>query len=370
MTRMRGNVYSILSLALNSTVAIAASDTTPQRAWFDAEIAASERIPDLAGWSIAYVEKIYPNLTHEEAEALRSQIANKPDHPRIADLETYDQYVESREPYSIHLRLFSGGEGRWRWCLSYPDSYWDTAICPQGAWLLTAKSIRVFTPDDPASHAAKKRLSMLIPQISRFLHGGLGIAKTSNLQFARFESLSNGRWRAIGTLADKPSTSYAHVFEGRWDQALGRGFVEVATVYHNGYPGPIVERERYSDWKYSDDTERWIAHRIERHDHRGMLGRTFEVESIAANPLPLEQLIAVPEMNGNDAIRGPLKVAEVADLRTSQYTALDEDGAFTHGFITPADGTPPTSAWRLAGWGTLATLPVAVLFVARKRMTR
>ncbi|MCC6428457.1 MAG: hypothetical protein IT435_16765 [Phycisphaerales bacterium] len=346
-----------------------ASATSRLHEWFDREIAQAQRIPDLSGWSLVYVQRVYPTLNQQEANALRSQIANKPDHPRLDELETYDDFARTKQPAIMHFSFYSGGEGRWRSCLSHTDAYWDTVMSPDGAWQLSAQSLEIFPADDPASSPATKRRSILIPQISRFLYGGLGIAATSNLTFTGFELLPGDKWRAIGRLADNAISPYAHVFEGTWDSARNRGFVERATVYHQGYPGPAVEHERYAGWEYSQDMERWLAHRIERFNSANRLVRTFEIESVRKNPAPLEQIIQVPRMDGRDVVRGELRVLQIADHRTKSYIKKNEDGSLTYGFIT-ASRAAAASWWKWIGWATLAVIGVITLFVARRKLGR
>lgn len=273
------------------------------REWFDREVEALRTVSDLDGMNIYYTEEILPVLTEEELRSLRENVADKPDHPGRETVMQYDRYVTTGRGHIVSMQVFSAGDSRWRWCVSHPGEYWDSAMTGKGSWSLSSKVGTFHPPGDPASAAAAQHASMLIPHVLRPLHGGLGVFRTANLGIRRFDVQADGSWRVIASISDKPDSSYYHTFKGRWDAQAGRGFVEESEIRHGGTQGPVVEHETYESWTHSADLGRCIASRGRRFDERDRHSRTYQPVSVSKNPVGIDEILRSPTIDGTDPVR-------------------------------------------------------------------
>ncbi|HRJ48995.1 MAG: hypothetical protein KF787_06565 [Phycisphaeraceae bacterium] len=339
------------------------------REWFDREVESSRTVPDLNGMNITYTEEILPVIAGEEVRSLRESVADKPDHPGRDTLVLYDLYTRTGRGYVVSMRLFSAGDSLWRWCVSHPNEFWDSAMSARGSWTLTSRSASIHPPGDSASGAVVQHASMLIPHVSRLLHGGLGVYRTGGLETREFSVQANGSWRAVASIAGKPDSGYLHSFAGRRDTQAKRGFVEESSIRHSGPRSPVVERQTYESWTYSADLDRWIAHQCRRFDERGRHSRTFQLIAVSRNPVGMDELVHPPGIDTTDPIRGELRLEEVLDHRSSGYARREPDGSIDRGSIVRRSDEP-ISPWKWAGWITIGILLAGVLVLIARGKAR
>lgn len=335
------------------------------KAWLEREWVESQSVPDLRGYVLRYVHEIHATLTAEEAAELRRRIVDKPDHPDHETLRFYDRCATSGRPYTIERTLFSGGDDRWRWS-RLNDGALDETMSEQAAWMWFDGRLEISAPDDrsTAGRIAVTRVSTLLPEVSRFFSGGMGVARTANLVIDQARLMAADRWTVTATVMGHPTSGYVHVFEGTWSDDKGRGFVDRALIYHNGLQRPAANTDLVSGWKYEPEMDRWIAHTIETLNNQGRRERVYRVTSIVPNPAPLADLLRIPSPDRPDPIHGAIAITSLVDHRTGRVSIEGSDGRKFEGRVVN-DSTQSTP-WKYIGWGVLAVIAVGVLLYVRR----
>ncbi|MCL4740593.1 MAG: hypothetical protein KJZ54_00155 [Phycisphaerales bacterium] len=341
------------------------------RAWEEAQTLPS--IPDASlRWRVE--DRYVP--TQAELDALRNEVAGRPDHPKRPQLNIYERRLRDG-PDVVHYELWLDGETRWRLNTNFPPGfldggYIDTAWAPGSAWKLAPRGLTIAesSPETESAQTLLSSRSTFTSHVSRLLDGGMGVARTMRLTERAEPVLDGTRWSVVASSEPIASGVRRRVrFSGVWDRDADRGFVRAAEVIES--PSNSQARWDIDSWIYDDTLGRHVATTI-RYRADGVDQRiVFE----GAGVIPkggFDALTRTPRPGETDPIRGRVDPPAVRDHTRGTTLLRDEEGRLRQ--VEVAGESPSTKAegglWRGIGVAALvATLLVmGVLWLARRRI--
>ncbi len=347
--------------------------------WIASEVSSCAGLPVLGDHSISWRVEQWWVPTLAELNLLRSEVANKPDHPRKADLEQYDNALR-KTPTTKKYRLWSKGPGKWRLCMNWgrlgdTEQYWDKTLTDQVAWTLLQSQLEVADPREPSRpgmnlHMIERSFGS---DIEEFFSGRMCSVARSKYEFGR-PLVESMRWsvsaaRGGGTAG---SQRIEVSFSGRWEPEHQRGFVEQIRVVRNDLqPDSVGERTVFSDWRQVGEVDRWISHRVERFRGDGSLDRVLVFERVhTGSPGEFDDVTRVPPIDGQDAIRGKSEFRFVTDHRSGAQSAVDEQRREVAQAAIPGKPASASSAWnRWIGRSVTGVLVLCLVGVVIRRYT-
>lgn len=235
-----------------------------------------------------------------ELTALRDAVSGRPDHPQRTDLEAYERRIAGGGDTTVYTIAY-GGPGRWRVSRSieYDDQlpYWDTAAHDGIAWGLTAAQLTVVEADAEGRvnrNYVDRGLETIASAWTRFAFGNFafGWFSESEPELVEFDG---ERWvaRAVnraGVIGE---------WRGRWDESLGRGFVESVEFVGRTDGEPTSGSEWvFGDWRYWEQTDAWLATRVERTSQSRPHSSYSLLEVAPVSDRELSELCALPDLAG------------------------------------------------------------------------
>lgn len=342
----------VLAMTIGAFSLPAPAATSPDavRAWLNEEWARAQELPHFDGFSIAW--RLLDHTTHSEEEIarLRDEVQGKPHHPMRTVLELIDERARTGRPsVTGEFRLFLAGEA-WRFCESLPNGeYIDRARTPTQPRQLSSKSLVLFDPRDAGvqGRSVDGQEFTFMPMVGELLFGALNLGRISRISLQP-PRIDGNRWRAIArsAAAPNPSAVFAVEYAGRWDDDLGRGFVDEFTIIeHGSRPEVVGERRLFRDWAFHPIARMWIAARSDRYLASGKLSRTLEL--ISVDPLPpggFAAIAAPPAVDGTDPIRGAVTFTSVVDHREGSFSHREPvSGTWSGSSLL---GTPVSASWQ------------------------
>lgn len=369
----------VLAMTIGAFSLPAPAATSPDavRAWLNEEWARAQELPHFDGFSIAW--RLLEHTTHSEEEIarLRDEVQGKPHHPMRTVLELIDERARTGRPsVTGEFRLFLAGEA-WRFCESLPNGeYIDRARTPTQPWQLSSRSLVLFDPRDAGvqGRSVDGQEFTFMPMVGELLFGALNLGRISRISLQP-PRIDGNRWRAIArsAAAPGPKAVFAVEYAGRWNDDLGRGFVDEFTIIeHGSRPEVVGERRLFRDWAFHPIARMWIAARSDRYLASGKLTRTLEL--ISVDPLPpggFAAIAAPPAVNGADPIRGSFTFTSIVDHRESSFSQREPDtGSWQHSSLPTPPRASPGGWLRILGWSVLvaASALLAFLIVRRRRI--
>lgn len=357
----RWRLFTAVLFAASSTVAVGQIDVSPQHveAWLKRELQAAAAIPAWPGFSIRWRSEDPLTLSPKDIDALRSEVAGKPEHPRRHELEAAERMLRTGAPYVMRFELFSTPEGAWRFNSTYVDAktFTDVTLTNGTAWKLSPMAIELF--GDAPSADRRRSLAgeryVFVPMLASLLYGSLDRAAFSKLEIGDLR-IDGSRWSA--TASRRSGTPLVLGYEGRWDPQAGRGFVERYTIVRNP-SAPTFEGtgERFEEWEFHPEPGVWAAKRAVLTKPGGEVWRVHVFEGFA--PLPAgghDAVFAAPSPGGADVVRGPIPTnVEVGDHARAVVTRMNEQGQLTE---APLPGARESARW---GWNTVGLSLLALL---------
>lgn len=263
-----------------------------------------------------------------QLETMRRAVAGKPDHPDRASLMLYDRRVRGDKDEAVR-QLWCHGDGQWR--LSYDfqsnnlstgeviTSFSDTTVLPDRHWRITPDQLLIEPPDVSARSEIGgliRSRSDFVLEVGYFANGGMTGAHQSGTALG--EVVVNGnRWSVIATRTQSQAgKSYQLRFDGRWDEAQSRGFVERMEIVTNDYKPQVVGTAwTFSDWRVDAVSDKAFAWKVEEFRPGGILDSRFVIEHFAVEPgKSFEEVTRTPEVAGVDPVRGKVTFSTIQDL--------------------------------------------------------
>lgn len=262
------------------------------------------------------------------------------------------------------------GDGLWRFnrdILHRAGDIADYGANAKEVWVLSPPNLILTTNGAPRS--PERDYSVLgdesLRNLATMLSGGL-----SNVWDAKavlkYESLSDGRWRA-GGIKQRGNFELRWEAHGREPGAPGQaGTVEsvISTGFLNGQQrGSMTYKSE--DWR-TWDGGRWAATTVIETDSGSGIVRRFQLLDLKdAKQADLLSITKTPGLDGKDAVRGTVLLSGLDDFRSREVAHLraDEQGTFVE--VTPKQ--VKSNAWlRYAGWCLLAVLVIVFIIVKRR----
>lgn len=333
------------------------------RAWFEAEFARAgeaDLTSFLRGREFRYrVEWHTAAASSAEMEKWRSEIKGRPDHPSRQRLEEAERYFREG-PLTQEITVWYHSRGRWRYSKSSEvEGWWEVAADDGTAWSWVERQLTVVGSQPPAGADYASTESAFLNDIKLLFYAGVNFGQHTGVRPDEVR-VSGDRWTVLTTMGDGPDLAYE--FEGWWDEAVGRGFVErVRTLASREHPEWVGNTVIFSDWQRDTGLEYPIAGRAEKRPANGRLEKV--VVFVSAERFDMEsfdQLVAVPSLDSSDPIRGPLQVRTIYDHRPNRQikTALDPSGEARS---IPLPGRAETRWVRYVGWAVLALLAAGLV---------
>ncbi len=343
-------------------IGMQANPTEPQvRAWLAEECGRAERMDLPENLAIGWTYEDRCVLTAQELASLRSEVGDKPFHPRRPELEKVERQLRDGKTLT-HLLLIRIGQDRWRFGMEYPGQLvMDTTYGSRESWQRMNDTLKVFDPSAVETGRTpdtnpKSQEFVFRPDLEAVFFGKFGSTKSSGLDLKNL-TVDKLTWRA--TFASPDPSVLEWVYDGIWSLEHDRGFVESQIILKHPDAHWVGHVERFGDWKRLGDSGPWAAHTVRRLDAKNREWRRIvAVEQVGLTADELTAALAIPKAGVSDPIRGEPRIARVLDYRRGVDDRLDPDsGAISASHSLP--GLPlkqPVDRSRVLGWGVLALL--------------
>ncbi len=340
------------------------------RAWEEAQA-----LPSIDGASLRWrvEDRFVPPPA--ELDALRREVAGKPDHPKRPHLNIYERRLRDG-PDVVHYELWLDGNDRWRLNTNFPPGfldggYIDTAWAPGRAWKLAPRGLTIAEPE-PQTASAQTLLSSrstFSAHVSKLLDGGMGVAGSMRLSHRAEPTLQGLHWSFIASSEPTATGVRRRVrYSGDWDPDMGRGFVRSVEVVES--PSSTRPSWQIDSWIYDSTLQRHVASLV-RYRAAGV-DQQIVFEGAGAIPNGgMDALTRIPSPGGTDPIRGRVDPPAVRDHRSGATLIRDEEGRLRQVEVA-GESLPLTSRgapWRAIGVIALVAtiLTMGVLWWARRR---
>lgn len=375
-----GGVASLVHVGM-ATIAMLVAHPTRQpegsgdlaarvQTWVDEEWERSQRLPELPGASLRWrIEDRYVP-TASELEAIRREVANRPDHPDRELLARSERRL-ANGPDICRYELWLREPDAWRVCKDLPGGFWDTTLAGGSAWMLSTKALSLGDPveDKRSGGAYVSERSGFSTDVSCLITGGFGLGGVKGAERSACE-LNGDRWEFTATTPASTKGSEPRIvrFVGHWDGEVGRWFTILAEVVGDS---PPTQRSRweFQDWQWNEPHQRYVAGTVRFVSKQ--LDRLIVFEGSRPEPDGgFDALTRVPEEGGVDVLRGEVRPPIIQDRRSGLTRTRQPDGSWTETRMERSGGETDRagSAWRWVGLGALLVLAAigAVLWRAKR----
>lgn len=298
-----------------------------------------------------------------QLDAMRRAVTGKPDHPDRMFLMNYERRVRG-ERDEIGRQLWCRGDGNWRhnadlqivdqFTSQAKPTYIDTTVLPDRHWQLGADTLLVEPPDiSPKSEigGVTNVRADFATELGWLFTGGLANARQSKTTLG--EVTTNGpKWSVVASNAvSAAGKEYRVRFDGRWDQAQSRGFIERGEIVAHQYkPEAVGTAWVLSDWRTDPATGKAIAWKVEKFKPGNILDERYVVDHFSAEAgKSFEEVTRTPPPEGNDALRGKLAFDSIMDLnkgvRIDLKTQTEQPLPFQPRRLTPETGKINWLVW-------------------------
>jgi hypothetical protein len=336
--------------------AASATDAARVEKWRDAAWRDSTRLPSLRGGFACHIEYLLVP-PDDELNQLRAEVPGKPEHPRKAELEQFEERLRGT-PTIQRFVVYSAGDDRWRCCLDLGGVWIDSAVNRGLGWTLSRDDLNIFSLADDRQEGRDPRSerNLFATPLSRLMDGGFGECARGGLLPGPME-VRGDRWTfraATPPLSEGAAPAFQVVFSGRWDEGLERGFVDelnmmMEPIYRDGFGSSI----RFANWQVDPELGVWIAGSVESRFPDGRLDARYVFDGAAAiGEGGIDAILALPTPGSVDPVRGPATFRSIFDHRDASVKILRDGVPVPAGTINPAPGASSTrDRWlRPVGW--------------------
>lgn len=344
------------------------------RAWLDAEAQRADRLDFPSPFAVRWTYENFCVLTPESLAALRSEVRDKPFHPRRSELEEAERQLRDGKSVT-HMMWLRDRQGRWRFGIEYPGRVVQDTVCgPRDSWQMVNGTLKIFdhsvvgTRQDPAQNPLAEE-HVFAPDLDAIFFGKLGSTRSSRLALTALH-VDRMRWTAVFASA---SGAVEWQYSGRWSVDENRPFVESRRILKHPSPDWVGHVELFQDWKPFGDSTTWAASVVRRLDSDGReWRRVTSVEPMGLSPEEIEQAMRAPSHEAPDPIRGTAGITRRLDFRSRLDERVDaESGHVSATFTLPgASERQGIDKRRLLGWVVLASIAMmaAALHIRRLRV--
>jgi hypothetical protein len=358
------SVFGLCALLCRAAPADEASDV---RAWLEAEFERSRAHITLGDVRLDFRRVWPPLLSDAELEAMERRVEGRPDHPdrRVLEEERRRRAGEAYEDFSV----WYPSEGVFRINKTMPTretlGYTDQASTPEGSsWSMTPAQLNVVTKGQaPPGYDYAGSESTVAHFVSMFRFGGVRKAPGVEIEIEDVQRSGGESYTAeVRFETEWGATRFR--YDLRWDDGLARGFVTeriLVGAESEDFADQIGSGARYRDWRMDPTLGEFLAGRIERLSAGGSLEEVLTLSGAEQEPPGfVERVTAVPDVRGDDPIRGGVTVTSVYDHRKGKERAYEmspEREAFGEWSLSAR----AERGMRWAGWLTLVGLALALV---------
>lgn len=361
--------FGLIVLTVSAGSALAQS--TPEvAAWLEHEHTSAIGYPEPGLVAIRFDELFHPELSDPELSRLRTEVAGKPDHPGHNQILT-EERRRSSGPDIREWTIWTIAPGEWRINQNTRSlkelPFVDRVRRGNDAWMLTTDYLGVIdAAKPPPGRDIGSSEGMLKMHLSELFFAKLGAGAIAEAGFSDITA-GQGRWSATRWWGPAERRG-AYRFEGRWDAAAGRGFVEQRTLTETPAKDAIGTRIVYSDWRRNETLNRWVCLRIDTYKPSGRLHESLVFrDAIPFTQDEFDTITRPPDPIGSDPLRGTLTVRKYNDFRASpaKWHEITDGRVVGSGELALASRREEFP-WRRVGWG-LAVVVLTTLIVLRIR---
>lgn len=293
--------------------------------------------------------EFHSTLTAAEADAMRAEVAGKPDHPKRAELQQYDREIKAG-PQVQRRAFFVKDSSHWRFNQDFDLSnipYYDTAYTPDEAWSLSSTEVSVM---DPRTGSAPDRTIGLSPgtlsqNIQTFTCAGTHWSFDLVCDRPR-EAPLESPFRLVFNRGAAPTV----VIIGDWIDSEHRA--QINEMFLARADGRKEALTRYEQWRREPTLDRLIPSRVSEYSAEGRLVRVLKFDSTSLIPEErFQELVQLPSFDGSDPFRGKIIATRMRDFRPDAGSITRR---LTDGSVTTAQlpDVAPRDYWflRVAGW--------------------
>ncbi len=326
--------------------------------------------PSAADCVLTYQTFTYATADPATIAALEREVAGHPEHPRRFELENLKRRLANGGD-TLKVKLWWGDAKLWRLSTTIPYlpemPYSDTAVCPDGAWILTPVQLTIIDPagGNVGNYDAVLPNAGFQSYVNLALHGGFdlyeGACKPGTPTLA-----DDGTWRID---AASPDGAIVLAYKGHWLADLERGFVDSVECVKAIEPTAVGERWVFADWQLlpalNDYAARTVNHFAPREQKPQALWKLIDCER--TERAKIEEAAAVPRADGVDIDRGNVTYTRVFDSRVGRDLPVAAvTGPVLNIDSARSDMKGERSLTRVLGW-ILAGSLVVILIILKSR---
>ncbi len=367
--------FSALIAFLPFTAPLQAAPPNPEfMDWWNHVVLAGPRGPSIDGVMIQYTLQENYRPSQDDLDRLRAEVKDHPDHPKHGELSQLEQASRREGASAATTCTLWQMDGLWRFNRTtaadrFYDFCWNGTIC----WRLTpdslAKAGSSFVNRHP-SFRVDSQSSSIGFVLTQFTTAGLSAAPGLGIDL-HVSMDSPETWSAIGTGRGSDGTEWSVKSFGTWDAVSKQGHVERVTYTATTTQGVHSNVSEARAWRHIPELNLDVAsevHFVDRENHIDSLYLLAETRSFTNREF--ESIIAVPEVNAQDVVRGELTYTVVNDYTDSTPVAI---GVTTVGGSRALE--PPKDAFRsqtsaslrVSGWIVAGCLLITLVVVRLRR---
>jgi hypothetical protein len=366
----RAAIGLVIGTAMHLSPRVAVAQASNAEAWFLREWNAAPKDLAFPGVRLSFCEEWPCDLSAADVARLRFEAQGKPDHPNWDSIRTFER-VQRQGADADCFDLWVEGPGRWRFnrSLNYqePGYFNDIASVEGVAWSLTPTQLTIVDPRAPAVTSPNLLVwgRVFSRNLGLLMYGGLSLRHSLELRVQRFHETAGGSWEV---LAEGPSGVSA-IFKGTWDVQTGEGAVRTLHIANCAQTPQIEGEYAFEDARYDNVLHRRVAGAVTHRQNRAVV-RTLRFVGASSDSQPFSALVRLPDVSGQDPVRGRITVRSVYDHRPGieQYKEL-ADSVSTVATLPERGGDRRAGDLRILGWVTAGSI-AAILIGLRLRRSR
>lgn len=365
----------LLAVILGLGPASSSQGATPSKdelvEWLTDQLQQAREYPPIEGLYVEYVVETHYPMDPGELDQLAREIGDKVDHPRWAELELHRRYAENG-PSVEEKRIWVKKEGAFRYSQDRDDEfmpYHDLAVVDKYAWQMTNRQIYLVDP----RKGFPENLNFLMYESGGFSYdlkilfsGGLSTLSLGPVD-TEDVNLSGDVFEAVMGLDSEASAEV----QGFWSDAENRWFIDQIMFLTAANPDFTGRRIIVDNWTEDPIAGEWIAARADELNPDGSLRRVIRLgEMRVMDSEEFEEVSAIPELAGQDPVRGAMEATSLRDHRPSTPVAymLEDHGDASSTSAQPIQDARSTTSraisvrtWQILGWSTAGVLLLLAL---------
>lgn len=348
--------------------------------WFTQEWNDAADLSYLAGHRVVYSTAWPAQYTAEQIAALKSQIANKPDHPTHALLPDEERRLQHGPDVGV-MTYIVDGRGSVRHSETYETTVdsgappIDLVLTPDRMWSMTPHQLAIMDADSPPPQRDFRSSLKKTPNaVSHIFSASLELAwYRARVKIDGIAADGDG-W-VITQRSTDPTNEFRILYQVVWDEDAERPFVVERRFVNDGRHGSrfwVGQRETFEDWTFISGIERYAAGTVMHYKGRDMPHRIDRLERVdPISPRDVAAYFSPPAFpDGTDPIRGTVSLQSKMDYVGTEHVALTKTDAGIQRTVLDRVGGPwwhEILTLRTLGWIALVGCVASVTVMWKHR---